>query len=153
MADVDQWDPDQIDEVADALAERARTGGQTAEDLRGLHGMATWEGDAGEAAKQAIDKSASKLETSAQNDALASLFTKKSAGDVRTVKNSLKSIVEDAAAEPAVSLNLETNTVTPPDTTGWEEEDVQKLADKVADLEDRIVAMLAAAAEADSDLG
>lgn len=153
MADVDQWQPDKIDEVADALAERARTGGQTAEDLRGLHDMATWEGDAGEAARQAIDKSATELETSAQNDTLASLFTKKSVSDVRAVKNSLKSIVEDAAAEPAVSINLETNTITPPDTTGWEEDEVAKLREKMADLEDRIVAMLAAAEEADSDLG
>ncbi|BBX31553.1 hypothetical protein MMAG44476_37293 [Mycolicibacterium mageritense DSM 44476 = CIP 104973] len=153
MADVDQWQPDKIDEVADALAERARTGGQTAEDLRGLHDMATWEGDAGDAARQAIDKSATELETSAQNDTLASLFTKKSVSDVRAVKNSLKSIVEDAAAEPAVSINLETNTITPPDTTGWEEDEVTKLREKMADLEDRIVAMLAAAEEADSDLG
>ncbi|MGV0812046.1 hypothetical protein ABQF34_08810 [Mycolicibacterium boenickei] len=153
MADVDQWQPDQIDEVANALAERARTGGQAAQDLRGLQEMAKWEGNAGDAAKHALEKSAASLETSAQNDFLTSLATKKSAQDVRTVKNSLKSVIDYAAEQPAVSINLETNTVTVPDTTGWDEDDVEKLREKIADLEDRIVATLAAAQEADGDLG
>lgn len=153
MSDVDQWQPDQIDDVADALAERARSGGQTAQDLRGLQEMATWEGNAADAARQALEQSAKALETSAQTDFLTSLATAKSAEDVRTVKNSLKSILADAAAAPAVSINLETNTVTPPDTTGWSDDEIEALAAKVADLENRIVALLAAAQEADGDLG
>lgn len=153
MADVDEWQPEKIDEVADALAERARTGGQAAQDLRGLQEMAKWQGDAGEAAKNAIEKSATTLETSAQNDFLTSLATKKSAEDVRTVKNDLKAIVDYAAAQPSVPINLETNTVTVPDTTGWDDEDIKNLKDKIAELENRIVAMVAAATEADSDLG
>lgn len=153
MADVDEWQPEKIDEVADALAERARTGGQAAQDLRGLQEMAKWQGDAGEAAKNAIEKSATTLETSAQNDFLTSLATKKSAEDVRTVKNDLKAIVDYAAAQPSVPINLETNTVTVPDTTGWDDEDIKNLKDKIAELENRIVAMVAAATEADSDPG
>ncbi|MGV0656737.1 hypothetical protein ABQE48_23115 [Mycolicibacterium thermoresistibile] len=153
MADVEQWQPDQIEEVARALAERARTGGQTAEDLRGLQEMAKWEGDAGEAARQAIEESATALETSAKNDFLTSIATMHYAEEVHAVKLSLLSILDDAAAPPAVSIDLETNTVTAPDTTGWEEEDVRRLKDKIADLQDRIVATLAAAQEADADLG
>ncbi|WP_454791833.1 TPR repeat region-containing protein [Mycolicibacterium lutetiense] len=153
MADVDQWQPDKIDEVGNALAERARTGGQTAQELRGLQDMATWQGDAGDAAKHALEKSASHLETSAQNDFLTSMATKKSAQDVRTVKNDLKAIVDYAAAQPAVPINLDTNTVTKPDTTGWDDEEIKTLNDKIAELEDRIVAMLATATETDSDLG
>lgn len=153
MADVDQWQPDQIDEVGNALADRARTGGQTAQELRGLHEMAEWEGEAGDAAKHAIEKSATHLETSVQNDFLTSMATKKSAQDVRTVKNDLKAIVDYAAAQPAVPINLDTNTVTKPDTTGWDDDDIKTLNDKIAELEDRIVAMLATANETDSDLG
>jgi len=79
------------------------------------------------------------------------MAARKSAGDVRTVKNQQQSILEDAAAA-GVSVNLETNTIIPPDTTGWDEDEVAALRDKIADLEDRMVAMLAAANEADSDL-
>jgi hypothetical protein len=153
MADVDQWDPDTIDDVSHELVERARHSGTTADDIGGAHAIAEWDGEAGEAAKQVVQESAAGLKTSAQNDVLTAMAAKKSAGEVRAVKNQQKSILEDAAADPAVSINLETNTITPPDTTGWDEDQVTKLNDKMADLEDRIVAMLAAADEADSDLG
>ncbi|MFN3006636.1 hypothetical protein [Mycolicibacterium wolinskyi] len=152
LSDVQQWDPEQIDEVSDALAHRARTSGQTAETLRNLQVFEKWDGDAGEAAKQAIEKSATKLEVSAKDAFLVSMGAQKAAEDARTVKNDLKSILDDAAASPAVQIDMATNTVTPPDTTGWEEEEVNALADKIADLENRIVAVLAAAEETDGDL-
>lgn len=116
------------------------------------HTGADWHGEAGDAAKQAGDKTAGGLDTSAQNDVLTAMATKKLAGDVRAVKNQQKSILEDAAAA-GVSVNLETNTITLPDTTGWDDDEVTALQDKIRDLEDRMVAMLAAANEADSDLG
>lgn len=134
MADVDHWDPGQIDEVSEALVERARHSGTAAGELRGAHAIADWDGEAGEAAKEALEKSAVEHDSSAQNDVLAAMAAKMSAGDVRAVKNQQKSILEDAAADPAVSINLETNTITPPDTTDWEEDDVKKLADKMRDL-------------------
>ncbi|BBX26214.1 hypothetical protein GCM10009632_43920 [Mycolicibacterium alvei] len=152
MADVDHWDPGQIDEVSDALVDRARHSGTAADELRGAQAIAEWDGEAGEAAKQALEKSAVEHDSSAQNDVLAAMAAKKSSGDVRAVKSQQKSILEDAAATPAVAINLETNTITPPDTTGWEGEDVQQLADKMRDLEDRIVALLAAAQESDENL-
>ncbi|MCP2623018.1 hypothetical protein NLB33_09085 [Mycolicibacterium smegmatis] len=152
LADLQQWEPEQIEEVGDALAQRARTSGQTAETLRNLQVFEKWDGEASAAAKEALEKSATKLGVSAQEAFLASMGAKKAALDVRSVKNDLKSILDDAAASPAVQVDLATNTVTPPDTTGWEEDDVAKLADKVANLENRIVAVLAAAEEADGDL-
>lgn len=152
MADVEKWDPAQIDEVADGLVERSRHSGTTADELGEAHTGADWHGQAGDAAKQAGDKTAAGLGTDAQNDVLTAMFTKKSAGDVRTVKNQQKSILEDAAAA-GVSVNLETNTITLPDTTGLDDDEIAALRDKIADLQDRIVAMLAAATEADGDLG
>ncbi|MGA5537353.1 hypothetical protein [Mycolicibacterium nivoides] len=92
------------------------------------------------------------MDTDAQNDVLTAMAAKKSAGDVRAVKNQQKSILEDAAAA-GVSVNLETNTITLPDTTGLDDDEIAALRDKIADLQDRMVAMLAAATEADSDLG
>ncbi|MBP2453550.1 hypothetical protein [Mycolicibacterium lutetiense] len=58
MADVEQWDPGQIDEVADALVERSRHSGTTADELGEAHTGADWHGEAGDAAKQAGDKTA-----------------------------------------------------------------------------------------------
>lgn len=152
MADVDQWDPAKIGEVADALVERARHSGTTGDEIGEAHTGADWHGEAGDAAKQAGDKTADGLDTDAQNDVLTAMAARKSAGDVRAVKNQQKSILEDAAAA-GVSVNLETNTITLPDTTGLDDDEVAALRDKIADLEDRMVAMLAAANEADSDLG
>jgi hypothetical protein len=152
LADVQRWQPEQIDEVSEAAAQRARTSGQTAEALRNLSVFGTWKGEAGEAAQQAIQQSAAKLSISAKEAFLVSMGAQRCAQDARTVKNDLNSLLEYAAAAPPVQIDTATNTVIPPDTTGWEEEDVQKLAAKIADVENRMVAVLAAAEEADADL-
>jgi len=51
-----------------------------------------------------------------------------------------------------VTIDLATSTVIPPDTSGMEEGDVEALAAKIEDLENRILAVLASAEEADADL-
>jgi hypothetical protein len=66
LADLQQWEPEQIEEVGDALAQRARTSGQTAETLRNLQVFEKWDGEASAAAKEALEKSATKLGVSAQ---------------------------------------------------------------------------------------
>lgn len=152
LADIQRWEPEQIDEVSEAAAQRARTSGEQAQALRNLQVFSTWKGEAGEAAKQAIERSATKLDMTAKESFLVSLGAQKSAQDARTVKNDLNSILQDAAASPAVTVDTATNTVIPPDTTGWEESEVQALVDKIEDLENRIVAVLASAEETDADL-
>ncbi len=79
LADVQRWEPEQIDEVAEAAAQRARTSGQAAETLRNLSVFGTWKGDAGEAAQQAINQSATKLSLSQKEAMLVSLGAGKSA--------------------------------------------------------------------------
>ncbi|WP_102145313.1 hypothetical protein, partial [Mycobacterium sp. QGD 101] len=152
LADVQRWQPEQIDEVSEAAAQRARTSGEQAQALRNLQVFSTWKGEAGEAAKQATERSATKLDMTAKESFLVSLGAQKSAQDVRTVKNDLDAILQDAAASPAVTIDTATNTVIPPDTTGWDEAEVQALVDKIEDLENRIVTVLANAEEADADL-
>jgi hypothetical protein len=83
---------------------------------------------------------------------LVSLGAQKSAQDVRTVKNDLQSLLDYAAAAPHVQIDLATNSVIPPDTTGWAQEDIDALAAKTAEIENKMVAVLAAAEEADADL-
>ena len=152
MADVQRWEPEQIDEVSAAAAQRARTSGQTAETLRNLSVFGTWKGDAGEAAQQAINQSADKLALSQKEAFLVALGAGRSAQDVRTVKNDLQSLMDYAAAAPHVQIDTATNSVITPDTTGWAQEDIDALTAKIEEVENRIVAVLAAADEADADL-
>ena len=49
LADVQGWQPEQIDEVSQAAAQRARTSGEAAETLRNLSVFGTWKGEAGDA--------------------------------------------------------------------------------------------------------
>ncbi|KUI13723.1 hypothetical protein AU192_06045 [Mycobacterium lehmannii] len=152
LADVARWQPEQIDEVSKAAAHRARTSGETAEALRNLSVFGSWKGRAGEAAQQAIEQSATKLDTTQKEAILVSLGAQKAAADARSVKNDLNSLVDYAAAAPAVQLDLNTGTVTPPDTTGWTDEEIAQLEKKMAEVENRAVAVLAAAEEVDGDL-
>lgn len=152
LADVQNWQPEQIDEVSQAAAQRARTSGEAAETLRNLSVFGTWKGEAGEAAQQAINQSATTLSLSQKEAFLVAMGAGKAAGDVRKVKNDLQSLLDYANAAPHVQIDLATNTVTPPDTTGWTEEQIAELRAKIEQVENRMVAVLAAAEEADADL-
>jgi hypothetical protein len=152
LADVQGWQPDQIDEVSQAAAQRARTSGQTAETLRNLSVFGTWQGDAGDAAQQAINRSATTLSLSQKEAFLVALGAGQAAADVRKVKNDLQSLFGYAAAAPPVQLDLATNSVMPPDTTGWTVEEIDALNKKTAEVENKMVAVLAEAEEADADL-
>lgn len=152
LADIGRWDPEQIDEVSEAASQRARSSGQTAETLRNLSVFQTWQGESGEAAQRAIEQSAAKLTVSQQEAILVSLGAQKSAQDVRAVKNELQSLLDYAAAAPHVQIDLATNSVIPPDTTGWTQEEVDALVTKTAEVENKMTAVLAAAEEADADL-
>lgn len=152
LADVQGWDPGQIDGVADAAAHRARSSGEAAETLRNLSVFGTWKGNAAEAAQQAINQSATTLLLSQKEAMLVSLGAQQSAADVRLVKNDLQSLLDYAATAPHVQVDLASNSVIPTDTTGWAQEDIDALVAKTAEVEKSMVAVLAAAEEADDDL-
>ena len=128
LADVQGWQPEQIDEVSQAAAQRARTSGQTAETLRNLSVFGTWKGDAGEAAQQAINQSATTLSLSQKEAILVAMGAGQAAADVRKVKNDLQALLDYAAAAPHVQIDLATNSVIPPDTTGWTDEEIEALS-------------------------
>jgi len=152
LADLQRLDPEQIIELAEAAAARARASREKARELPGLPVFATWEGDSGEAARDAMTKSSTKLELSAQRAFQVSLGAGKVYGEALEVKKQLASILSDAAAGPAVEINTTTNEVVAPDTTGWEQQDIDKVQAKIADLENRIVAVLANGEQTDAEL-
>jgi hypothetical protein len=152
LADIQRWDPEQINEVADAAAARARTSREKADDLRNLSAFDSWNGDAAETAPEAITESRTKLELSAQEALLVSLGASRAYQEAQAVTKEVSDLLAYAAEAPAVEINTVSNTVTPPDTTGWAPEDVANAAAKVAELESRITAALAHAEATDDDL-
>lgn len=74
------------------------------------------------------------------------------ADEAEGVANTIKSILNDAAARPAVEINPSTNQVISPDTRYMTEEYAKQVAAKVTDLQERIAAALAAGEAVDADL-
>jgi hypothetical protein len=152
LADIQRWDPEQINEVAEAAAARARTSREKADELRNLSAFTTWSGDAANEAQEAITESRTKLELSAQEAFLVSLGASRAYQEAQAVTKEVRELLAYAAEAPAVEVNAVINTVGPPDTTGWAPEDVAKVVAKIAGLEGRITAVLARAEATDSDL-
>lgn len=152
LADIQRWDPEQINEVANAAAARARTSREKADELRNLSAFTTWSGDAADEAQEAITESRTKLELSAQEAFLVSLGASRAYQEAQAVTTEVRDVLAYAAETPAVEINTLTNTVIAPDTTGWAPEDVATAEAKIAELEGRITAALAHAEATDADL-
>jgi len=134
LADIQRWDPEEIREVAEAAAARARTSRETAQELRNLSVFTTWKGDAAEAAQDAMNRSSTRLELSAQDSFKVAVGAGRAYEEAQAVTKEVRDILAFAAEAPPVEVNTFTNTVLPPDTTGWEPEEVAKLAAKISDL-------------------
>ena len=152
LADIQRWDPEQINEVAEAAAARARTSREKADELFNLSAFSTWSGDAASAAQEAITESRTKLELSAQEAFLVSLGASRAYQEAQAVTREVREILAYAAEAPAVEVNTVTNSVIPPDTTGWAPADVATVVAKIAELKGRITAALAHAEATDADL-
>ena len=152
LADIQRWDPEQINEVADAAGARARSSRDKANELGNLSAFGTWSGDAADAAQEAINENRTTLELSAQEAFLVSLGARRAYQEAQAVTKEVRSLLAYAAEAPAVEVNTVSNSVMPPDTTGWAPEDVAAVISKVAELEGRITAALAHAEGTDADL-
>lgn len=152
LADLQEWDPEQIHEFADAAAARARHSREAAQNIANLPVFATWHGDAGTAAQDAMAKSSTKMELSAQNAFRVWAGAGQAYLEAAAVKKELNDIFAEAAAAPAVHIDTTSNTVIPPDTNGWSDADIQKVKAKVDELRRKITALLATAEKTNSDL-
>lgn len=152
LADLQEWDPEQIHEFADATAARARHSREAAQNIANLPVFATWHGDAGTAAQDAMAKSSTKMELSAQNAFRVWAGAGQAYLEAAAVKKELNDIFAEAAAAPAVHIDTTSNTVIPPDTNGWSDADIQKVKAKVDELRRKITALLATAEKTNSDL-
>ncbi|ORW09027.1 hypothetical protein [Mycobacterium kyorinense] len=152
IADLQEWDAEQISEFAEAAAARARHSREAAQNIPNLPVFTTWHGEAASTAQEGLAKTGGKMELSAQDAFKVALGAGHAAQEVAAVKKELADIFAEANAMPAVHIDTKTNTVSPPDTTGWADEDVQKVKTKVEELQHKISALLLKAEKANTDL-
>ncbi|WP_142706707.1 hypothetical protein [Mycobacterium shimoidei] len=67
LADLQEWDPEQINEVSEAAAARARHSREAAQNVPNLPVFVSWHGEASATARDAMARSGSKMELSAQD--------------------------------------------------------------------------------------
>ncbi|SRX92144.1 hypothetical protein MSP7336_00368 [Mycobacterium shimoidei] len=152
LADLQEWDPEQINELGEAAASRARHSREAARNIANLPVFATWRGEAAQAAKDAGTEKSTRMELSAQNAFRVWAGAGHAYEEAAAVKKELNDIFAEANAAPAVHIDTATNVVMPPDTSGWTDEDVARVTAKVEALQQKIASLLLTAEKADADL-
>ncbi|MGV0715893.1 glycohydrolase toxin TNT-related protein [Mycolicibacterium sp. XJ662] len=151
LAELKQWPPE-IADLAQSARDAASNHTSSAEFYRSLITVSTWEGRGAQAAKSAMTATAADHEAVAENLGSAARQMTSVQHDAEMLAETIKSILDDAAAQPAVVIDETTNQVTPPDTSHMTEEYAAQVAAKVADLRARITAVLADGQRIDAEL-
>lgn len=144
--------PREIQDLAGATREAAANHSNSANFYRSLTKFSSWQGDGADAAKAAMEAAAGEHDATAEGLGKGAAVMDHAADEAEGVANTIKSILNDAAAKPAVDINPSTNQVISPDTRYMTEEYAKQVAAKVTDLQERIAAALAAGEAVDADL-
>ncbi|MCV7359327.1 hypothetical protein [Mycolicibacterium fluoranthenivorans] len=144
--------PTEIGNLASATHAVAATHNRSAEFYRSLASASTWEGAAGATAQQAMVASAGDHEDAADRIGKAARAMDHAEQESESLATDVKTILNDAAAAPAVEVNTATNEVIPPDTSYLTEEAAAAVAAKVASLQTRITVVLARGVAVDAEL-
>ena len=144
--------PREIQDLAGATREAAANHSNSANFYRSLTKFSSWQGDGADAAKAAMEAAAGEHDATAESLGKGAAVMDHAADEAEGVANTIKSILNDAAARPAVEINPSTNQVISPDTRYMTEEYAKQVAAKVTDLQERIAAALAAGEAVDADL-
>ncbi|KUH94694.1 hypothetical protein AU189_17885 [Mycolicibacterium acapulense] len=151
LGELKQWPPE-IADVAQAAREAADNHTGSAEFYRSLITVSTWEGQGAEAAKSAMTATAADHEAVADNLGAAAQRMENVHRDAEALAETIKGILDDAAAQPAVGIDESTNQVIPPDTSHMTDEYAAQVAAKVTDLRERIADALADGERIDTEL-
>ncbi|UUO01337.1 hypothetical protein M4D79_22870 [Mycolicibacterium novocastrense] len=133
LGELKQWPPE-IADLAQAAREAADNHTGSAEFYRSLITVSTWEGQGAEAAKSAMTATAADHEAVADNLGAAAQRMENVHRDAEALAETIKGILDDAAAQPAVGIDESTNQVIPPDTSHMTDEYAAQVAAKVTDL-------------------
>lgn len=151
LGELKEWPPE-IADLAQAAQEAADNHTGSAEFYRSLITVSTWEGQGAEAAKSAMTATAADHDAVADHLGVAASRMQRVHHDAEALAETIKRILDDAAAQPAVGIDESTNQVIPPDTSHMTEEYAAQVAAKVTDLRGRIADALADGARIDTEL-
>ncbi|MGH3723890.1 MAG: hypothetical protein ACRDUS_07155 [Mycobacterium sp.] len=136
------WPP-QIKALADAASKRGGASHEAADKVQAIVDISTWTGDAGEAAKDAMKRSAARFNNSGFEAMHVAMEATKAQGESQALADDIGKFLADADADPRVEIRPKTNAVTPPDITGMNKDQLQKVINKLKDLKDRVTGLLA----------
>lgn len=142
LDELQHWPP-QIKALADAASKRGDASQQAADKVQSIVDISTWKGDAGDAARDAMKRSAARFETSGFEAMYVAMHANKAYGESQALADDIGSFLAYAAAPPKVDIDPKKNGVTPPDITGLNKDQLQKLINKIKDLKERVTGLLA----------
>lgn len=151
LSELKEWPPE-IADLAQSAREAANNHTGSAEFYRSLITVSTWEGHGAEAAKSAMTATAADHDAVAESLGAAAGRMENVHREAEALAETIKRILDEAAAQPAVVIDESTNQVLAPDTSHMTEEYAAQVAAKVADLRERIAEALADGERIDTEL-
>uniref|UniRef100_A0A5Q5BFP1 TNT domain-containing protein n=2 Tax=unclassified Mycobacterium TaxID=2642494 RepID=A0A5Q5BFP1_MYCSS len=151
LRELREWPPE-IADLAQSARDAAATHTDSADFYRSLIAMSSWEGQGAQAARSAMVATASDHDAVADSLGTAANRMELVHQDAEDLAETIKRILDDAATQPAVTINETTNQVIPPNTSHMTEEYAAQVAAKVTDLRGRITAVLADGERMDAEL-
>lgn len=145
--------PPEIADLAKATHAMATNHANSADFYRPLVQLSTWQGQAADTAAASMLGVAAQHDTHADDLKSAADAMDHCETDAETVANNVRDLLNYAAEKPAVQVNEDTNTVTPPDTSYLDKDAAQQVAQKVTAVQERIAKVLADGAVVDGELG
>ncbi|MGC7317326.1 hypothetical protein RA986_20300, partial [Mycobacteroides abscessus subsp. massiliense] len=142
LAELQEWPP-HIKALADAASKRGDASQQAADKVQAIVDMSTWQGDAGDAARDAMKRSAARFDNAGFEALYVAMHANKAYGESQTLADDIGAFLAYAAAPPKVDIDPKTNAVTPPDISGLNKEQLQKVIDKLKDLQQRVTGLVA----------
>lgn len=142
--------PDLIDEVAEAAQKRAKGSADASEETKAIKDASTWHGQAGTAAHNALEHSASTFAHSSAKDSELVAASKSQHDVASKIVTDINALVDYAETNPKCLINLDTDTVSPPDTTYMDDDGKAQAAKKFADVQSEVTAILGRGQAADT---
>lgn len=151
LAELQKWPP-HIKALADAASNRGDASQQASGKVQAIVDISTWQGDAADAAKDAMKRSAARFDNAGFEAMYVAMHANKAYGDSQALADDIGKFLTDAAADPRVTIFPETNTVIPPDITGKKPDEIQKIINKLKELHSRVTGLIARGEVLDDDL-
>lgn len=151
LKELKEWPPE-IADLAQSARDAATNHTDSADFYRSLIAVSAWEGQGADAARSAMAATAGDHDAAAESIGAAARRMDLVHQDAEELAETIKRILDDAATEPAVTVDETTNQVIAPDTSHMTEEYAAQVAAKVSDLQGRIAAALADGERVDAEL-